>query len=365
MENAGLSAINNRLLSMIDEAPKLTRAQEEALINDTHKLSIRYLKDFCKQMAQQSAASLVQGIQYILYCLLERIQDKQERNHTHFREKIALQLSHFLQFVQRHSKGYFNTDMPMPRYIWLPMHEALYVYYVSGKNSVLRQTEKALEAIILQVYHSTTTAPAPTYRQAAFWQQLTEALRLNSIQPGNDHTKTVYTLLCYNFNHSLFIQYVFSCYTRGAAEAENSTTHWIQAFQHINRIIPESGSGLLRDEKDCKKILLKLITNEMNAGEFSKAAAGMVPKNVPYRYNLSVAQLAVALRMQIECGMVESDNLSVLLRYFSDHPITKRATSISFKNLYNNYHEPERAAVQIMLEYNTRMRSILIALLNR
>lgn len=364
MEKHSLFSVNDQLLQVIEESPKLTKEQEQALVAETSKLSISYFRDFCKHAARRSVTQLVHGVQYLLFWLLEKIYEKQQRDRNHFREKIATQLSSFLQLLQKNSVGWFNIDAPMPHYLWMPLHEELKKFLQEGKTFVLEQTEEELVSIFQIVYNNTTTQPTPSYRLAVYWQKLTDALQLNTFHPDNDHIKCVYTLLQFNFNHSLFIQYVFRCYLQGIGSVENVKTHWQQAFQHINRMIPETGLKLLTDDDDCKKSLLKMIRNEMNAEFFSKEAESVLQKNLPFQYNLSVAQLAVAFRMQIESGMIQAGNISEMLRYFAEHSVTRRTSSIGIKSLYNNYHQPERAAVQIMLEYNTRMRGILMSLLD-
>lgn len=365
MESKGFSFVNDQLLQVIEEAPKLTKAEEAALVAETGKLSMGYIRELCKHAARRSVTKLVHGVQYLLFWLLEKIYEQQQRDRNHFREKIATQLSAFLRFLQKQSAGWFNADAPMPRYLWMPLHQELAPLLQEGKNFVLQQTEQQLVSIIQSVYNSTTCQPTPSYRQAVYWQQLTDAFRLNAAHPDNDHTKCVYTLLCFNFNHSLFVQYVFSCYMQGVVTADTAIMHWQQAFQHINRVIPEAGLMLLHDAEDCKRTLLKMIRNEMNADFFSKEAEIILQHNIPFHYNLTVAQLAIFFRMQIDAGMLQTDNTSEVLRYLSAHAVTTKADAIGVKSLYNNYHQPDRAALQIMMEYNNRMRNILKSLLDR
>lgn len=365
MEKHSLFSVNDQLLQVIEESPKLTQEQEQALVAETSKLSISYFSDLCKHAARRSVAQLVHGVQYLLFWILEKIYEKQQRDRNHFREKIATQLSSFLQLLQKNSAGWFNTDAPMPHYLWMPIHGELKKFLQAGKTFVLEQTEQELVSIFQSIYNSTTTQPTPSYRQAVYWQKLTGALQLNTFNPDNDHTKCVYTLLCFNFNHSLFVQYVFRCYVQGIVSAESVETHWQQAFQHINRVIPETGLKLLTDEDDCKKSLLKMIRNEINAAFFSKEAENILQKNLPFHYNLTVAQLAIFFRMQIDAGMLQTENTSEVLRYLSAHAVTTRADTIGVKSLYNNYHQPDRAALQIMMEYNNRMRNVLKSLFDK
>ena len=160
-------------------------------------------------------------------------------------------------------------------------------------------------------------------------------------------------------------RYVFRCYVQGIEIAETVKIHWQQAFQHINRIIPETGLLLLPDEEDCKRTLLKMIRNEMDATVFSKEAESIMQKNTPYQYNLTVAQLAILFRMQTDAGILQTENITEMLRYLATHTVTTRADAIGAKSFYNNYHQPDRASLQIMMEYNIRMRSILKSLLDK
>lgn len=362
MENNGFFSVNEQLLQVIEDTPKLTKAQEQALVAETDKLSISYVKDLCKHAARRTVTQMVHGVQYLLFWLLEKIYDKQERDRNHFRERIATQLASFLRFLQKQSTGWFNINAPMPRYLWMPIHHELVPLLQEGKNFVLQQTEQELVGIIQTVYNSTTTQPSPSYRQAVYWQKLTETLALN---PDKDHAKCVYTLLQFNFNHSHFVQYVFRCYMLGITNAETATIHWQQAFQHINRVIPETGLQLIHDEDDCKKTLLKMIRNEMNAVAFSKEAETILQHHTPYQYNLTIAQLAILFRMQTDAGMLQTENITEMLRYLAAHTLTTRADTIGTKSFYNNYHQPDRASLNIMMEYNTRMRSVLKTLLDK
>ncbi|MEJ1934144.1 hypothetical protein WDZ92_28440, partial [Nostoc sp. NIES-2111] len=158
---------------------------------------------------------------------------------------------------------------------------------------------------------------------------------------------------------------VFRCYIESTAQSEPSVFQWQQAFQQVNRIVPETGMKLMKAEDDCKKSLLKMIRNEIKAEQAVKTPEAFLPETVPFQYNLTVAQLALLIRMQIDSGIIQTENITELLRHVSAHAVTTRASSIGVKSLYNNYHQPDRAALQIMMEYNTRTRSILKSLMDK
>lgn len=359
MEQATLFPVNDQLLQVIEEAPRLTMQEEKKIIAETQQLNIRYIREICSSAAKQSISYVVQGTQYVISWLLNSIHEKQQKSHNLFREKIATQLSSFLLFLQAHSSNWFNQDAPMPHSIWQPIHEKIKVQIEAGKEFLLPNIEQALVAVLQEIYRDSTTKPSPTFRQAHYWQSLMQALRLEHEHPHYDTTRCMHLLIRYNCNHPAFIRYVFSCYLQALDTSRNPYQHWQEALLHINRIIPEKETVLLVNEQDCKSALMQLIRTEINAIHFSDKAKNIMSVSSPFQYTLSVAQLAVWLRMQTETGMIEHHNTSELIRHFAENSSTNRSQSIAFKSLYNKYHQPERAAVQIMLEYNVRMHQVL------
>ena len=51
MESKGLFSVNDQLLQVIEDTPKLTKEQEQALMAETSKLSISYVRELCKHAA--------------------------------------------------------------------------------------------------------------------------------------------------------------------------------------------------------------------------------------------------------------------------------------------------------------------------
>ncbi len=363
MEQPILFPVNDQLLQIIEEAPRLTAQDEKKIIAETKQLNIRYIREVCSAAAKQSISYVIQGVQYVICWLLNSIHEKQQKNHTLFREKIATQLSSFLEFLQQQSGSWFNLEAPMPHIIWQPIHEKIQVKIEPGKAFLLNDIEQDLVAVFQNIYTDTTTHPTPSFKQAHYWQALIQALCLEQEHPQYDTARCILLLIRYNCNHPAFIRYVFSRYLLALDTSQNPHQHWQEALLHINRIIPEKETALLVKEQDCKSALMQLIQTEIDAIHFSDKAKNIMQVSCPFQYTLSVTQLAVWLRMQTDSGMIEHHNTTDLIRYFADNASTNRNQNIAFKSLYNKYHQPERSAVQIMLEYNVRMQKILKALL--
>ena len=360
MEQPTLFPVNDQLLQIIEEeAPRLSAQDEKRIIAETKQLSIRYIREVCSSAAKQSISYVIQAVQYVICWFLNSIHEKQQKNHTLFREKIATHLTSFLEFLQQHSSSWFNLDAPMPHSIWQPIHEKIRVKIEPGKAFLFNTIEQDLVAVFHNIYTDTTTHPTPSFKQAHYWQALIQAICLEQEHPQYDTTRCILLLIRYNCNHPAFIRYVFSRYLLALDASPNPHHHWQEARLHISRIIPEKETVLLVKEKDCKSVLMQLMQTEMDAIHFSDKAKNIMKASCPFHYSLSVTQLAVWLRMQTDTGMIEHNNTTELIRYFAENASTNRSQSIAFKSLYNKYHQPERAAVQIMLEYNVRMHQAL------
>lgn len=204
--------VNDQLLQVLEEAPRLTMQEEQKIMAETQQLSIRYIKEMCSSAAKQSISYLVQSTQYVISWLLNSIHEKQQKNHNLFREKIATQLTLFLLFLQQHSSNWFKLDAPMPHSIWQPIHKKIKIQIEAGKEFLLPNIEQALVAVLQEVYRDSTTKPSPSFRQAHYWQSLMQALHLEYEHSQYDTTRCMHLLIRYNCNHPVFIRYVFSCY---------------------------------------------------------------------------------------------------------------------------------------------------------
>lgn len=351
---------NEHLLYVIEDSRKLTKIQERNLIAETSKLSNYFQQHIYHDAGNRSMKKNIQQVQHIVYWLLEKIYTQQQTDATLLRDEIAFHLCNFLQFLQKHSGKWFDYDAAMPRLLWLPVQEQFCKFLQNEQNNV---TDIELLQVINDVFITTTSVGSVSYSDAIYWQKLMEALQHKQPYTEGKLSVEMYTLLRFNFNHSLFLHHLFNYYATNICLSDKPALYWLQAFQEINRIVPVSGFSLLKEEEDCKKCLLRMFRNEINADQFCHEPSVVMEQNLPYEYNLTISQLAVYFRMLVDSGTIKTNNLTEMLRHFTKHAVSNRAATISPKSLYNNYHQPDRAAVHIMMEYNTRMRNVLMGLL--
>lgn len=363
MEQPNLFPVNDQLLLVIEEAPRLTMQEEKKIIAETQKLSFHYLRTVCNNVTKKSITILVHGMQHAIFSLLNYIDEKQQKDHNLFREKITTHLVEFLSFLQQHSGSHFHLDAPVPQIIWRSVRPTIESSLVSGKDFLLQGIEQTLVKVIQHVYSDTTT-PTPSFRQMHYWQTIIGILKQDHLHPQQNTTRCLFTLIQYNCNHSDLIRYVFNSYLHGITETDNPHLHWNNALLHIRRIISETTWILFPHEKNCKDALVELIQGELNTLDFTTQASTLMTCKIPFAYSLSVAQLALWIRLHIESGMIECNNISELLRYYTEQATLTKTNSFVFKSLYNKYHQPDRASIQIMLAYTDRMQKILKTLLH-
>jgi hypothetical protein len=357
-------AVNEHLLQVIESPEAITPQQQKKLLQETSSLSMRYLTTLCQQVYTKSVRKIVQSIQFVVTVLLNRMHEKQLRDANLFREKLATHLASFLQFMQTHAGDKFDNHSPMPHILWLPISKKLCTYLQPGATFIFDKIEPELVRLIQEIFEETTQHPTPSYWQADYWQHITEELALQAKHPQYDTTRCTYVLLRNNFNHAAYIQYVFQLFLHALPHTTEPIQHWQLAMQQINRVVPVQGRLLLQATPHCQQALITLIVTELRTFEYSENGEALMQTKPPYVYNLTVAQFALHIRALAETGIIQHDNTCDMIRYLCQIQPTTRGRTMSYKSLYNKYHDPDRAAIQIMLEHNARIHSYLKNLLH-
>ena len=364
MDQTPLFAVNEQLLQVIESPETITVQQQKKLLQDTSSLSIRYLTTLCQQVYTKSVRKIIHTVQFVVTVLLNRMHEKQQRDANLFREKLATHLASFLQFMQTHTGDKFDSDAAMPHILWLPISKKLASLLQPGSTYIFDKIEPELVRLIQEIFDETTHHPTPTYRQSQYWQHLTEELAIQAKHPQYDTTRCTYVLLRNNFNHAAYVEYIFQLFLHALPHTTEPIQHWQLAMQQINRVVPVQGKWLFSAAPNCQQALLTLITTELHTFEFSEKGETLMQTKPPYVYDLTVAQFALHIRSLAETGIIQHDNTCDMIRYLCQIQPTTRGRTMSYKSLYNKYHDPDRAAVQIMLEHNNRIHTYLKNLLD-
>lgn len=359
MEEQLLFSIKDIFLHVIEDTTCYSKQEEKKLLQQCQQFEHLYLLALCEPHTQASMESLVHTCQNMVSSLLDHLHLQQLKKANPFFSKLSQQLLCFLSFVETKSAAYFNRDGIIPRIIWQPIAEEIETQFNKGERFLFEKTDPQLVAMLQQIFQETSTAITISYRSAHYWQELMHCFAQHAQSQSLNTQACIELLLLFNFNHPLLIGYIHNEFLYTYTDTSNAHKHWQASLHFINRIIPLHNRALLQQEACCYSVLLQRTQTELNAVNSVMEQGSASQSPAPYRFSLSVSQIAVFFRAQVEAGMIMQENTTEMIRHLIESLPTNRNGSIGFKSFYNKYHDPERAAIQIMLEYNTRMQQFL------
>lgn len=362
MEENTLAVVNDQLFLAIeagDELPELNKQEEKKVMEHANKLSLRFMRDAIKMAGMHSMNLLVRSAQSCTCALLNYLHQKQLKNHTKLRNRMQDALCSFLYSLKDHYTDHFDHNGSMPLPIWLPLQEKLLQAIGPGEDSVFDGMEHELVSVVKNSLEDVSTGKTPSYRMADYWVMLLEKLRIGLPGSGNTTLRAIFTLVAYNFNSARFVQYLVDRYVAGLPTAGNALEQWKHNLLHVNRIIEVPGYALYINEPSCKHTLTTIMQTEIAACSFTREGETFMASRPFMKYGLSVQQLALYLRLQVESGILVCDNITEFLKTICLHSCTTRADGLSAESLLKKYYEKDRASIMILLEYNARMHNLL------
>lgn len=357
MEEPLLFSIKEIFLRVLEGTTCYTKQEEKKLLQQCKQLEQHYRLALCQPQTQAAMESLVHTSQNMVTCLLNYLHEEKRIEANSFFTTVIQQLISFLRFIETKSSSYFNRDAILPVIIWQPISEAIEAQLIEVEKSLLDRIDPQLIALLQQVFQEKRTTIS--YRTANYWQELMNCFVQDAQSPLFNTQTCIELLLLFNFNHPLFIGYIHNEFLYAYTNTENVQKHWQESLRFINRIIPLHDRALLPQEASCYSVLIQRVQTELSVVSLVIEQNPSLQKLVPYKFSLSVPQMAVFFRAQVEAGMIMQENTTEMIRHLSESLPTTRNTTIGFKSFYNKYHDPDRAAIQIMLEYNTRMQQFL------
>jgi len=362
MEENSLVSVNNQLFHAIsagDDLPHLSKQEEKEALENANKLSLRFMRDAIRAAGVKSMSLLVHMAQGGVYALLNYVHRRQMKNKTKLLSNIQDALTRFMYLLKDDFTGYFDHSYSMPKPVWLSVKEKLLVAIGPGEDSVFEGMEHELVDVVKNSLEEVSLHKIPNFIMADYWTLLLEKVRTTLPGSGNTTLRAIFTLIAYNFNSGSFMQYIADRYMAALPQTGNALEQWNSNLLHLNRVIEVPGYALFTDHRSCKQSLTDLMKMEIAACAFTKEGEErMVPK--PFlNYTISVPQLAMFTRIQVEAGMLETDNITDLIKRLSLHCSTKRTGNVSDDSLLRKYYRTDRATISILLDYNAKMHNLL------
>ncbi len=202
-----------------------------------------------------------------------------------------------------------------------------------------------------------------SFRQWVYWQKVLARLREIGSVPENEREGwLVQWLLMLNCNSITLPAEIINLYAREAAKQdslEEQLEYWQAVSRPVGRLLLIPGMHLHPDAPDSIGILSGFIQQEISLLEKKLLTAPAISANPPLKTNLSVAQLGLFYRLQVDANMLDNSNKTALIKTVSDGYRTARSHTISKEKLYNKFYSSDPASVSIMKTYLVNMLNLL------
>lgn len=200
--------------------------------------------------------------------------------------------------------------------------------------------------------------PNLSYGTHDYLQQLLYQLLL----PEHNSMETrIKLLIRYNFNDPAWIDqliHYWAAQRESLGTTEEKTTFWRNSQLELTRLQPVHDQALHPEQKSCQELLLKAIALEeiTHSDLFSESPAD---RDKPFETTLSVSQLGLFLRLQVDTQILQTSNKNELIRQTASRYRTNRTTQISPENLHKKFYTCDPAAISIMRVHLVNMMNWL------
>ena len=201
-------------------------------------------------------------------------------------------------------------------------------------------------------------------------EQLEEMIA-SSAKTDNLVEKLKQLMLCMNYNKFSFVRYLvktFEAQVNQCTSANEKIEQWFLYRKQLKQLQHLPHYSLFPNSPSLKKMIISHINEEI---KFLKTQ--QVNQNTSLSQNdmlcsqerlvtcLSVAQLALFVRLMIDLDILQTKNQSALLRRITTFIRTPKTDLISEESLRSKFYTPQNASAKIIKEYLLKMMNSLRA----
>jgi hypothetical protein len=363
-----LDTVERILHALLDKEPF-----DFALENDTVPLLIAEIEKVKKNFIHEvfnfdDEVHLQRYIQFHQQELI-RIIDSLHRKDSSI-DAIHL-IEDLLDFIERHFTSYFNQNVKAPeRYIAITGAAILDVTNEYQEALAVHKVEPNLISLVLaplRKFSEHTSSGRVTYREIMYAKELSKEikkmLRIGSFRLDD----SIRNLLLYmNYNAIGYFNY-YTRYLQEQVKTLESRPEKIEKLSYflktINQTQVKPGVAYHPVYPSLKEQVVDWISEEISYEEKvfqltqkKLVAAGPLPADFKVQIDMSLSQLAYILRVFIEAKIVQTKNLSEVLRFFAKYYQVKNQ-KIAYESLRVRYYNPEESI-------RKSVRSILLQLVD-
>jgi hypothetical protein len=325
--------VHDRLSPEMMATPAESQAAHALALDHIKKLPIALSNSIVETTTKKAVIQLVQTAQLTASVLLAKLVEYQAAKPNALYDKTEQQLIDFIFYLRRHYNGLFNTAAIMPERIWRSEKATLERYLAMLSNTTGQDIDPELPALVRATFEEMVQDVPLSFAATDYWNKLLQKLSTQT-DLHNQETAFLHTLMAYDFNSKLFIQYIFR-----RTEIETFTGNWLKNLCST----PETEKLTLDPHRlSCKQHFMEWMHH------YTTEPNGVAVKN-KIELSLSVAQLGVLLWLLVITGIIVTNNISELIRIIAANIRTTKTGSISPDSLHKHFYTRQQPAKSILL----------------
>lgn len=287
---------------------------------------------------------------------------------------IRESLEELLSFIHSDFSAYFDLDQKVTDSFWIDSKSMLTSQIASLKQSI-DETPDDLELMneVFEFFDDflSDKEKQATYRKLHYCKELlNELTEYYSSNKFKKHWHSLKEVLVHrNFNHASF----FNLYCRQIIElcrVEEGKDIKINILRYHRKILLQivlnSGMSLFPQLPSIQDQVVNWINEEITYLESETKPQVALPikeleteSNSKINLNLSVAQLALLIRVFTIDKIITNTNQMEVIRFFAGHFKTRKTETISYGSLYGKYFKPEPSTIREVRSLLHRMVTVI------
>jgi hypothetical protein len=354
----------------------------QQLLTEQVQMAAQNIRDFVhEQSASQTIVKYLQQHQQALLRYTEQLTENLGDNQplissagnyllTDVMRLILQQLDSLYVFLIREFSEYLSPDLPVPyshKVLILNEHQVLVEELSSLLSDQLQ--DKDLQALLQDVLTSfRAIQQQPTsLRQLAYWQvflpHLNELLKSQADQPDQEAEYYLTGLTAINFNHPGLLAWGIHYLEQELAEQQTTagkldTLYYFQKQIRQIRLVTEHSFDV--EHPSLQAQLSDWISEEIRYWQQvaeNHTNQSLEVERVPT--NMTVAQMALLIRLLQETDLLPTKNKARTFRAFSQVLLSHKQQPIAAESLKTKYHQPDENSIRVLKEKVKAMLDLL------
>lgn len=351
-DNSGMAAekttavllANNLLIDFLEQYAAARSKKEQALYIHTTGSYCVHLSDLLSEFRQQLQDTRIRG--------------KGLSEHLLFYQDLQKKILALLEQVQN------GFDKNSDRRLRVPvcLREAFRSRYAEQLARLVQNgeagTENGLTELLCTQINRYGNDPKLCFGTHDYLQQL---LQLLVLPEHSGMEAQIRLLIRYNFNDIVWMDQLIRFWVEqrdALASTEERSSFWRNCQLELARLHPIHDLALHPEQRGCKELLQEALTLEENSND-DLSNQPTADRDKPFETSLSVSQLGLFLRLQVDAQILQTNNKNELIRQTASRYRTNRTTQISHENLHKKFYTCDPAAISIMRSHLVNMMNWL------